>query len=519
MRIAIVGSGLSGLACAHALIRRGIRPTIVDAGITLDPTRAAVAQRMASVEPSDWTTDDLDTIRQNDTLNQRGIPRKLVFGSDYIYARDHPAVGLSGKDVKASTTLAKGGFGTAWGAAVLPAAQNDLSRDWPSKASDLGQSYAAIMSWLPLSASTDRLSDEFPTYKSHTGSLDLPEQAQALLRDLDQVEHESLVFGQARLAIHTSGANACRYCGQCLSGCVYGSIFDPCTEVDRLASDGSLVYEPGWLVRAVYEDGDRVQLNLERLGSGEREERILDRVLLAAGAINSTRIVLRSLERYDHTVEFADSQKFLVPVFRRAGSAYDTANMNALAALFLELRVPDLGEEFMHVQLSTVNDFVLRRLRADRNPVMQALLAPLLKRSLFAWCSLHSRHSAKLVASLRKQDTGDSFEIREAAQERAKQSVRVAVRHFASLAPKFRSLIVPSMVSLSATGAGNHIGGAMRMRERPNGALDTDLLGRPSGLQRVHVVDSAVLPSVPATTIALLTMANADRIATHMPLG
>ena len=52
------------------------------------------------------------------------------------------------------------------------------------------------------------------------------------------------------------------------------------------------------------------------------------------------------------------------------------------------------------------------------------------------------------------------------------------------------------------------------MRRSPR-VGETDLLGRPKGLKRVHVVDATVLPSVPASTITYTVMANAARIATE----
>jgi choline dehydrogenase-like flavoprotein len=51
------------------------------------------------------------------------------------------------------------------------------------------------------------------------------------------------------------------------------------------------------------------------------------------------------------------------------------------------------------------------------------------------------------------------------------------------------------------------------MRANPHAPNDTDVLGRPFGLSRIHVVDTSVLPAIPATTVGLLTMANAHRIA------
>jgi choline dehydrogenase-like flavoprotein len=50
------------------------------------------------------------------------------------------------------------------------------------------------------------------------------------------------------------------------------------------------------------------------------------------------------------------------------------------------------------------------------------------------------------------------------------------------------------------------------MRTTP-GALETDTWGRLPGLDRVHLVDSSVFPSVPGTSITLTIMANAHRIA------
>ena len=48
--------------------------------------------------------------------------------------------------------------------------------------------------------------------------------------------------------------------------------------------------------------------------------------------------------------------------------------------------------------------------------------------------------------------------------------------------------------------------------------LRSDRLGRPAGLKRVHLLDAATFPSIPATTITLSIMANADRVI-HETLG
>jgi choline dehydrogenase-like flavoprotein len=516
--VAVIGSGLSGLACARALIRRGLRPIIVDVGDTIEQPIQGAVDRMKSCEPANWCVDDVELIRRNASVNEPGIPKKLVFGSEYIYARDHAEGRIDGSH-KVSISFAKGGFSNAWGAAILPAVDSDMAGDWPITSIDLAPHYHAVMSWLPLSAGADGLARHFPTYVNKHATLALPPQAQSLRRDLANVMDERIAFGQARLAVETAGASGCRYCGLCLSGCVYGSIFNAADDIERLARAGKVEYWPGFMALRIIERDGRVHLVVQRVKDGKNEEFEFDRIFLAAGAINSTRIILHSLDAFDRSVEFKVSQKFVLPIFRRRGQPYQINKMNSLASLFIELRLVELGDNWMHAQISTVSDFLVRRFRADRSRLSAAIVSPLLKRTLIAWGSLHSRHSATLHATLRRRYDRTSFELSEGNLCRARCSISIGVRRLADLASRAHSIVIPRLVSAHATGASNHLGGSLPMRLHPRNAFETDILGKPGGFSAVHVVDSSVMPSIPATTIALLMMANADRIGTEAPLN
>ena len=74
-----------------------------------------------------------------------------------------------------------------------------------------------------------------------------------------------------------------------------------------------------------------------------------------------------------------------------------------------------------------------------------------------------------------------------------------------------RGLAFPSLMMIDPTGASNHLGCSMPMRDRPREG-ETDVLGRPPEWKHTHIVDSTVLPSLPATTITFPIMANATRI-------
>ena len=74
---------------------------------------------------------------------------------------------------------------------------------------------------------------------------------------------------------------------------------------------------------------------------------------------------------------------------------------------------------------------------------------------------------------------------------------------------------VPGLTQVGPPAKSFHYGGSLPMRAHPSG-LESDVLGRPYGSQRVHVVDSSIFPSIAGTTIAFTAMANAHRIATEV---
>ena len=80
-----MGSGLSGIAAAVALVKRGFRPTILDAGVRADSEVLDLKARLASVEPDAWKVEDLAQLKRIGPAASTGIPQKLHFGSNFAY--------------------------------------------------------------------------------------------------------------------------------------------------------------------------------------------------------------------------------------------------------------------------------------------------------------------------------------------------------------------------------------------------------------------------------------------------
>jgi hypothetical protein len=105
----------------------------------------------------------------------------------------------------------------------------------------------------------------------------------------------------------------------------------------------------------------------------------------------------------------------------------------------------------------------------------------------------------------------ERLELRAELNPAAKAQVRKLVFKLCKQTRLTGALPLPVMLKIAEPGRSFHSGGSFPMNAAPRG-LQTDLLGRVPGWQRIHAVDATVFPSIPATTITLSAMANAHRI-------
>lgn len=521
MRVAIVGSGPAGIAAAKALNGRDVVPTILDAGETLDADRASAVARMRASPVAAWSSADTARVTENATAEGGGIPLKLAYGSDYVYGRgrDHSPYDAAG--VGLWPTFARGGYSTVWGAAVQPAHDDDLGA-WPFRRAALDEGYAAILKDLPYATEPGPLDRDF-SLPGVARPIPCGRQGRSLIERLDArgeaLARSGVRHGRSRLMARAADDDkglGCVSCGLCLTGCPKGAIWSAEDELVRMIAAGTVRYEAPVVVRRISESADGVTVETDRGPRG------FDFVFLGAGALGTTRILLESLGLFDTEVRLKNSQKMLVPVLSRwrARGAMAEA-VPTLAAAFLEAKVPGLGANWMHVQVSGVNNLVLRRLGIDpAAPGLRGLLLrPAVERLMICWAGLHSDHSAEIALTLRREASGGStLTARPRPHPAERDNFRLAGRAlFGALRLAGAYALLPSR-QIAEPGNGGHFGGGFPMRAAPRGRLESDSLGRPSGFARVFAVDATVLPTIPATPPTLTVMANAWRIAHAAPL-
>jgi choline dehydrogenase-like flavoprotein len=520
----VIGSGPAGVACAHALLERGARVIMLDAGLSLEPDRAALIAEMRKVPPASWTSEQVARIKEGTSATAKGLPLKLLYGSDFPYRDCDQSLGMKYDGVGVRASFAKGGLSTVWGAAMLPYIQRDIA-DWPISLSELNEHYAAVAALTGMSARNDDLGNLFPLFQNDPAALNLSSQAKILLTRLEQnrdvLSEAGIRFGQARIAVKVPQplqSAGCVYCGLCMYGCPYGFIYNSEFTLEQLQTRPGFTYRPGIIVTALRENSGSIEISGYHRDSREPFHMQARRAYLAAGTVPSTQILMRSLSLYDQVVAMKDSQYFLIPLalIKSPGDVTKEA-LHTLSQLFIEIFDPEITPHTIHLQIYSYSDLIGQAIRGSFGPLakpLEPLARSLERRLLIVQGFLHSDDSAQIATALTRDANGrgERLKLQARVTPRSKKIIGQVIRKLFRHARQFGAYPIRPMLQIAEPGRGIHSGGAFPMSAQP-GPLQTDTLGRPRGWQRLHTVDATVLPSIPATTITFSVMANAHRIA------
>ncbi len=525
----VVGSGPTGVACALELADRGEDVTILDVGRGPDEEKARRYAPLADLPPSDWDPQLIEDLRAEFSVSRDQLPLKPVLGSLHPYATTDPSAPRPGSGIGATPSNARGGLSTAWGAAILPYRESDIA-DWPLGLEDLVPFYRSVLRFMPIAARRDRLEAEFPLYvDGRPADVEPTPQIDAFLGDLDRgaerLRDEGVLAGRARIAVRTEddgGGRGCRRTGLCLHGCPLGAVWSAEQMLGALAARPNVSYVPDRRVERFEEGPDSVRVTA-RTAVGDEEEVRAARLFVAAGALPTTRLVLRSLDAAGERVELADSQYYTFPLLRSRGADVGVDRLgNTLAQAFLEVNDESDPRRSAHVQVYGYSALMLREVASTVHlppGLVERVGRPLLSRLLFCQGYLHSDRSRRIGAELDGGEPSGPLRLWPlGSAELTAEAVGAVLARIGRVAGALRARPLRPLLRIWEPGRGIHVGGGFPMRESPSG-LETDLLGRPAGLRRVHLVDSSVFPTVPPTTITLTAMANAQRIAAGRDLG
>ena len=513
----IIGSGAAGTAAALALARLGIRPTMLDVGHS-DPGVGPKVQGNLYDYRKRHDTFDLFIGEEfqgvADVLKDEvGVAKLNAPNMTFITQAAETLSPVETTDFDPIQSFALGGLGNGWGSGLYRFTDDDVA-GFPIRAVDLAPYFDALTGEIGISGADDDLAPYFGATTGLLPPLKLSYNAEKVYasyrRKRQTLAGRGVVLGRPRLgvlSVEKDGRAACDYSNtEFWQDAPY--LYTPAVTLKRLIATGQIDYRPGLLAQSWTETPEGVTVCASEVHTGRAVEFAGGALLLAAGAIGTSKIVLASQRDYKTVLPLLENPAVLIPFVLppSIGRALDThvfglTQLNLIwesdafgcraQGSFLELTSPMRAEFFGRFPLSA---------RANLRLVHDMLPAMLLMQ-------LYLPGSAQPPARLSLKEGGV---LRIEGCPNA-----VEVKKLGGLLAALRSLglwTLPMLIQKSATGHAIHYAGTLPMSETP-ARYQCDPTGKLAGSRRVYVADSACFSALPAKNMSFGMMANAMRIA------
>jgi len=526
--LALVGSGASAVHFAQSALERGWSVTMFDVGRArpdhLRPELSFSGLKDAHAGASEYFLgrDFSGVLFPGAKGEYYGFPphREFVFAPHRLFRS-------RAQGIDPLMSFARGGLAEAWTGAVFPFSQGELA-DWPIGHAELAPHYDEVARRIGVAGAIDDLAAFVPPHAHMDAPLELDPHSQRLSERYAKVRERlnrelGVYMGRTRAALLVAPRGerkACDRKGRCLWGCPNDAIYSPLYTLRELQAHANFRYVPGVFVRRFEAgEGGRVRaLELER-EDGVREIRAVERLVLAAGTLSSSRIFLESLAHAGASAPalegLMDNRQVLLPFVNlamlRRSAELDSYQYHQLA-LGLSAQDP---REYVHGLVTTLKAALL-------HPIVQSL--PLDLRA--ALDVTRHAHAALGLVNVNFHDTrraGNRLELEGSGEQRQlsiryapdageKPRIQAALRRVKRALRALGCFVPPGMAHVRPMGASVHYAGSVPM-SASGGELTTTPGCRSRAFENLWFADGASFPFLPAKNLSFTLMANAARIA------
>jgi choline dehydrogenase-like flavoprotein len=530
-KIIIVGSGASGVHFALSLLRKGYHVTMLDVG--------NVGPKV--VNPQD-SFNDLKSTLSDPVDYFLGEEFQAViypdFESEYYGfppSKDHVFATTSDNNVRPSGfaplfSFAQGGLAETWTGGAYPLTDDDLT-DFPLTYKDIKPYYEEVSDRIGITGIRDDLVDFFPFHRNLMNPLDLDDHSQLLLEDYagnrEWLNNKLGFFlGRSRAATLSQDKEdrkRCNYDGRCLWGCPLEALYTPSVTLKECMAFPNFTYvRDVYVTHFKFNSGNRVTSVLaQSLKGTESTEFKVDKLILAAGTLSSSRIFLNSL--FFDTGQIVklqglmDNRQILVPFvnLKMIGKRYspDTYQYHQVA-ISIKNENP---QNHVHGLITTLKTALI-------HPLIQSVPFDL-KSSIFIFRNVHSalglvnlnfpdqrRKSNYLTLEPVSRSNLPEFVINYTPEETEKNLIKKTMKRLKKALRRLGCIVPPGMAHVRPMGASVHYAGTIPMSNEKM-SLTTSPYCQSHDLDNLFFVDGTTFPFLPAKNLTFTLMANAVRVA------
>ncbi|MDP2203194.1 MAG: FAD-dependent monooxygenase [Methylicorpusculum sp.] len=519
--VIIVGSGPAGVSAAFPLVEAGLRVLMVDGGKQPDispPEGDFLSARTQDIEQWKWIIgQDFHALKMRDAVSPKLRVPSQAYAFDGFSRRNQ----IEGEEFIAVGSLAKGGLSNAWGCGVARLSVDELAV-LPFPGSEMVESYIKVSRRIGVSGrSDDDMSDYFGLDEFAQPPIPLDELHTWLscryAKQRIKLHSQGFKLGRSRvgvLNVDISDRQACNLSGNCLWGCSRRSLYSAVHDLSALRKHANFNELSGFVVDGLSSDSGCWAATGETVRDGRRRSVTAGKIVLAAGTLATTRIVLCALN-LQRPIPFLSSPTaaFLLWIPRLLGAQRMPGFGLGQLSFVMGLRdgIDAFGSTFSTTGI-LISEFTRhvpmgRRFSID---LLKGLLSSCVVGNLFLPGQLTNaeaklREDGTLVVSGKYSDSVEPL------MDEARNKLSKAYWSMGAL-------LLPGSFTVGHPGGDIHYAGMLPMRDNP-AIGETSSLGEVKGLDGVYVVDGACLPILPAKSHTLTIMANADRIGSLIAMS
>ena len=515
----VIGSGLAGVHAAYTPVERGLRVLMLDVGA------------VAAAQKEDDATNTFEEVRKTDSEQYRIFLGDDLSGIDaFVSDKGHGAAMTSGRrayvtegaevygpikrnGTEVTQSFARGGLSEVWSGVSDIFDDGELSAAGMPAYSTMKKYYSNVIERIGVSGVFDGLHLQ-PPPNLDDNARELLTRYSARQNTINDAGFEIKQPLYAMLTEDTNGRKAQSYRDMDFWDNSGRTLYRARYTLEDLEKRANFTYVSGVLVHRVTDDAESVTITAHEIKNGDQRAFTARAVIVTAGAINTTRLLLRSFERYNIRAPIILKNYCAVPFLfpARLGKRGDSKrySYSQLAVHSLE-KVNGMGQ--VYAQLLNYKSLLLYKLLSYIPlPVPEAFsilsfLAPAL---VLADIRFPSVADPDHGAILQKTSEGDQLVMEYPENE---ETARIQKRKIDDVKRVLRRLgLIPLATIRNPYGGASHYAGGVPFSSEPTEGLTINKKGQVHGHERIFVGDSAGWKALPAKPSGLTIMANADRI-------
>lgn len=519
--VIIVGSGPSGVASAVGFAEKGIIPLILDVG------NESTEEREINENFFDYRKahDSFDLMigdnyeGLHNVINEKPIFPKLISPYMQFVVKDSERLSpVHEKGFTVTQSFAMGGLANAWGAALYRCRDDEFG-DMPLKASELSPYYDKLTKEIGISGDNDDLACFFGSTDNLLSPLPLSNKAAKLyssyLKRKKRLNAKGIYMGRSRLSVLSQdydNRNKCDYKNleSWMPNLSY--VYNPSFTLKKLIKNNIVIYQKSVLVKYWSRKNNIITVYGEDTNNGDPLSFECKKLILAAGAVNTSKIVLKSKEDHKSRLTLIDNGLVQVPMIFPSflGTRFETGvlGLTGLNMVF------DFQKQNLRLQGSIIDlTFPFRSIFTEMFPFAfkdsmlftKYFLPALSVMLLYLPSGIENSGYVRLCAD-------DSLETVSLPYKINKKILRAVSLNLLSLGVLTHPLIVKNTVP----GYAIHYAGTLPMVKTPVKGYQCDKNGELYGESGVHIADGSLFSYIPAKNISFTLMANAMRISDHI---